>query len=170
MFFRKLQIFCQLFSLFLYFQSPCATYALTHWPLFTSVIPSTPKDSSDYSSLSSAHGSAEVSLFPTVFRTFLLPSVFIGHAAPTWLQHGKHGSSRVGTDGCNFQVWTEAEANWKCCNSLASSCCSPVWRSPLRARTRRKSFSFSHHYLSLFLKQDIFRLSVSRIDRVIDEW
>ena len=40
----------------------------------------------------------------------------------------------------------------------------------LRARTRRKSFSFFHHYLSLFLISDIFPLIVSEINGVIDEW
>ena len=39
----------------------------------------------------------------------------------------------------------------------------------LRARTRRKSFSFFHHYLSLFLISDIFPLIVSEINGVIDE-
>ena len=38
-----------------------------------------------------------------------------------------------------------------------------------RARTRRKSFSFFHHYLSLFLISDIFPLIVSEINGVIDE-
>ena len=39
----------------------------------------------------------------------------------------------------------------------------------LRTHARRKSFSFFHHYLSLFLISDIIRLNVSMIGGVIDE-
>ena len=38
-----------------------------------------------------------------------------------------------------------------------------------RARTRKKSFSFFHHYLSLFLISYIIPLTASEISRVIDE-
>ena len=40
----------------------------------------------------------------------------------------------------------------------------------LYARTRRKSFSFSHHYLSLFLISYIILLITSEITGVVDEW
>ncbi len=52
-----------------------------------------------------------------------------------------------------------------------------TWHCPLvalfdecssRARTRRKSFSFFHHNPSLFLISDIFPLTVSEINGVID--
>ena len=39
----------------------------------------------------------------------------------------------------------------------------------LRAHARRKSFSFFHHYLSLFLLFYTIQLTASEIDRVIDE-
>ena len=75
---------------------------------------------------------------------------------------------RYWSDVCCFCVWFDTKRTESMANTWLRAVVALFDDHFLRVHARRKSLSIFHHYLSLFLMSDIFRLTVSNINGVID--